>query len=117
MGFKRKHKRNIEHDYGNDILNKAYEKFFKGEHLTYEEFVIMLSTNDELYFDYHGDEYQIGHHGPGRVSMCVTSFKDEEPVLVRCEEFSSLIELLTGFLIDGKKLHEIWDDVRFCKCR
>ena len=40
----------FKHNYGSELLNSAYEKFFKGEYITYEEFVIMLSTNDELYF-------------------------------------------------------------------
>ena len=42
----------FKHNYGSELLNNAYEKYFKGEYITYEEFVIMLSTNDELYFMY-----------------------------------------------------------------
>ena len=49
----------FKHNYGSEVLNNAYENFYKGEHISYEEFVIMLSTNDELYFMYNKKEYQI----------------------------------------------------------
>ena len=42
----------FKHNYGSEVLNNAYENFYKGEHISYEEFVIMLSTNDELYFSF-----------------------------------------------------------------
>ena len=49
----------FKHNYGSEVLNNAYENFYKGEHISYEEFVIMLSTNGELYFMYNKKEYQI----------------------------------------------------------
>lgn len=59
-------------NYGSELLNNAYEKYFKGEYITYEEFVIMLSTNDELYFMYDEKEYQIEYTDNGIVHMCVS---------------------------------------------
>lgn len=104
-------------NYGNELLNNAYEKFFKGESITYEEFVIMLSTNDELYFMYNGREYQIEHTGKGIVHMCVSRFDNDGIILERNEKFSSIIDLLNNFEIDGKRIHEIWSNVYFTKSK
>lgn len=116
-----KFKRKFKHNYGSDILNKAYEKFFKGEHMSYEEFVIMLSTNDELYFYYiekDGEkEYQVEYWGDGIVYMCVTRYEDGKEILERNEKFNSIIELLKDFRIEGKSIYEIWPDVFFAKSR
>lgn len=107
----------FRHNYGNELLNKAYEKFFKGDHLSYEEFVIMLSTNDELYFMYNGKEYQIEHSGNDIVYMCVSSHENNRGILERNEKFNSIIELLNDFKIDGKSIHEIWPNVYFTKSK
>jgi len=104
-------------NYGSEILNKAYEKFFKGEHMTYEEFVIMLSTNDELYFMYNGSEYQVEYDDIESVYMCVTRLENGKIIMERNERFDSLIDLLTNFKVDGKKIYEIWQDIHFTKCR
>ena len=48
-----------KHNYGSEIINNAYSKYFSKQKITYEEFIILLSTNDELIF-YIGDiKYQI----------------------------------------------------------
>lgn len=104
-------------NYGSDLLNKAYEKFFKGEHLSYEEFVIMLSTNDELYFMYDEKEYQIEHSGNNIVNMCVSRYENNKIILERNEKFNSIIELLNKFKIEGKSIHEIWTNVHFTKSK
>ena len=104
-------------NYGSELLNNAYEKFFKGESISYEEFVIMLSTNDELYFMYNGREYQIEHTGYDVVHMCVTSFENGKITLERNEKFSSIIDLLNNFEIEGRKIHEIWSNVYFTKSK
>ena len=105
----------FKHNYGSDILEWAYEKNFKGEHMSYEEFVIMLSTNDELYFYYNKREYRVEHHGEINVYMCVYRYEDDKKILERSEEFNSIIELLTDFRIEGKSIYEIWPDVLFQK--
>ena len=107
----------FRHNYGSELLNNAYEKFFKGESITYEEFVIMLSTNDELYFMYNGKEYQIEHAGKGVVYMCVSRLENELIILERNEKYSSIIDVLNNFEIDGKKIREIWSKVYFIKSK
>jgi hypothetical protein len=100
-------------NYGNEILSVAYEKFFRGGYITYEEFVIMLSTNDELWFEYDGLEYFIEHTSPNVVSMCVTRINGPNDILERNEPFASIIELLEKFRIGEKRIRDIWDDVVF----
>ena len=107
----------FKYNYGSDLLNEAYEKFFKGEHMSYEEFVIMLSTNDELYFMYNEKEYQIEYPSKDSVYMCVTRCENNKIILERNEKFNSLIELLNDFRIEGKSIHEIWPSVQFTKSR
>ena len=107
----------FKHNYGSELLNNAYEKFFEGENITYEEFVIMLSTNDELYFMCNGREYQIEHTSKEFVHMCVSKFENNEIILERNEKFSSIIDLLQNFKIDGKRIHEIWSNVYFTKSK
>lgn len=104
-------------NYGSELLNNAYEKFFEGEKITYEEFVIMLSTNDELYFMYDGKEYQIEHTGKGVVHMCVSRLENGKELLEKSEKFSSVIDLLQCFKIEGKSIHEIWSNVHFTKSK
>ncbi len=105
----------FRHNYGSELLNNAYEKFFKGEHMSYEEFVIMLSTNDELYFMHDEKSYQIEHFDEYTVYMCVSRYENNKFILERNEKFSSIIELLNNFKIEGKRIHEIWSDVQFTK--
>lgn len=112
-------KREFTPNYGNPILNAAYKKYGNGEHITYEEFVIMLSTNDELWFDYDGREYFIEHTGPNLVSMCVTRFEGSHGVLESTEAFVSVIDLLDNFRINDKRIRDVWEKVTFtnCKCK
>ena len=103
----------FKHNYGNELLNNAYEKFFNGEYYSYEEYVIMLSTYDELYFMYHEKEYQVEHHGDGSVYMCVSRYENNIMILERSEKFNSIIELLNNFRIEGKLIREIWQNISF----
>ncbi len=113
MIFKRKFIKN----YGSDILKEAYEKYYARKHMSYEEFVIMLSTNDELYFCYNekdGEkEYFVEHLEDGTVYMDVTRYEDGKKILEKYEKFNSIIELLRDFRIEGKSIYEIWPDVFF----
>ena len=104
-------KREFTPNYGNPILNAAYKKYDNGEHITYEEFVIMLSTNDELWFGYDGCEYFIEHTGPNLVSMCVTRLNGPRDVMERCEQFVSVIDLLDNFRINDKRIRDVWENV------
>ena len=103
----------FKRNYGSELLKNAYEKFFKGEYITYEEFVIMLSTNDELYFMYNEKEYQIEHTNKDIVHMCVSRYENNKVILERYEKFNSIIELLANFKIEGRSIHEIWENIHF----
>lgn len=104
-------------NYGSELLNNAYEKYFKGEYITYEEFVIMLSTNDELYFMYDEKEYQIEYTDNGIVHMCVFRYENNKVILERTEKFNSIIELLDSFKVEGKSIHELWANINFTKSK
>lgn len=106
----------FKHNYGSELLNKAYEKFYKGEHISYEEFVIMLSTNDELYFMYNDKEYEIEYFN-NFIFINVTRLENNKIILERSEKFSTIIELLNNFKVDGKSICEIWPNVRFTKSK
>ncbi|MBO5323694.1 MAG: hypothetical protein J6A88_06310 [Oscillospiraceae bacterium] len=110
-------KRKSAANYGSPILNAAYEKFINGQHMTYEEFVLMLSTNDELWFMYNDLEYFIEHTGPDLVSMCATRIDDPNDSPVINEPFVSVIDLLDNFRINGKRIRDVWENVSFTNHR
>lgn len=91
----------------------AYEKYYNKQKITYEEYVLMLATNDELFFYYANAEYQVVYDSSESVSMCVTKFKGTEVVSSYGESYSSIIELLSNFRIDGKRICDVWDEVEF----
>ena len=92
----------------------AYEKYYNKQKITYEEYVfILMATNDEIYFLNANDEYQIVYDSSESVSMCVTKFKGTEAVSSYGESYSSIIELLSNFRIDGKRICDVWDEVEF----
>ena len=91
----------------------AYEKYYNNQKITYEEYVFILATNDEIYFLYANDEYYIVYDSKESVSMCISEFKGSKKVSERSESFSSIIELLDKFRIEGKRIREIWDEVTF----
>ena len=107
----------FKYNYGSELLKNAYEKYFNGEHISYEEFVIMLSTNDELYFVYNEKEYQVEHYAEGVVHMCVSRYENNNYILERYEKFNSIIELLNNFKIEEKSIYEIWPNVYFRKSK
>lgn len=57
---------------------------------------------DELSFSYQGEEYSICPFTPTNIVAGNKSGK---------QEFSSIDELLTGFIVDGKTLKEILPDI------
>lgn len=99
--------------YGNEILDRAYEKYFKHQKITYEEYVIMLATNDEIWFWYHDAEYQVDHGLPDCTCMYITKYEDDQKVSERYEKFTSIIDMLQNFRVEGKAIKDIWYDVEF----
>ena len=91
------------------ISNKYYEK----QKITYEEFVILLATNDELWFYYNDTEYQVLYESNEVCSMYITKYDGDKKIFERCENFLSVIELLDKFRIEGKTIKDIWNKVSY----
>jgi len=91
------------------ISNKYYNK----QKITYEEYVILAMTNDEIWFWFNNTEYQIDHGLSEFTSIYITEFKENKKISERSENFTSIIELFEKFRIDGKNIKEIWDNVNF----
>ena len=98
---------------GNEVLDNAYDKYFKKQKITYEEYVIMLAVNDEIWFCYNNTVYQVDYGIPNVTAMYITEYNGIQKVSERSENYSSIIELLDKFRIEGKRIREIWDDVTF----
>lgn len=96
-----------------DKIEIAYDKYYNKQKITYEEYVLMLATNDEIFFVFANDEYQIVYDSNKSVSICITEFDGAQRVSERCESYSSIIELLDKFRIKGKRIRDIWDEVTF----
>ena len=47
------------------------------------------------------------------IFMLFTKFKGIEVVSSYGESYSSIIELLSNFRIDGKRICDVWDEVEF----
>lgn len=97
-----------------DKLEIAYDKYFKHEKISYAEYELMvLYTSDEIWFYYKNAVYQIDYGLPNITAMYITKYKNKQKISERSENFSSVIELLNKFTIDGKTIKEIWGDVTF----
>ena len=92
-------------------LELIYDRYYKGQKITYEEYLLLLETNDEIDFLYADNKYQIIHESNDIVSMCITEYKGSQKVSERSEQFSSIIELLDKFRIEGKRIRDIWNEV------
>lgn len=99
-----------------DKLEIAYDKYFKREKISYAEYELMvLYTSDEIWFYYKNAVYQIDYGLPNITAMYITKYKNKQKISERSENFSSVIELLNKFTIDGKTIKEIWGEVTFCE--
>lgn len=95
-------------------LEIAYDRYHKHEKISYAEYEMMaMNTNDEIWFFYNNTEYQIDYGLPNITSMYITVYDGKQKVSERSENYSSVIELLDQFRIDGKTIKEIWESVKF----
>jgi hypothetical protein len=97
----------------NNIFELTYHKYQKREKISYEEYVVLLTTNDEIWFSLNNKVYQVDHGAPGITSMFITEFDGSNKISERSEDFSSIIDMLHHFKIEGKTIKELWDDVAF----
>ncbi len=102
-----------EFKYGSKILDNAYDKYFKRLKVTYEEYVIMLATNDEIWFCYKNTVYQVIHQSSTITTMWITEYNGKQKISEHGENFASIIELLDKFRIEGKAIKDIWQEVTF----
>ena len=86
-------------------------KYYEKKRLTYEEFVCLAMTGDEIEFFLKNTLYQIDHGLPEITAMYITKFKDGKKVNEKSINYDSIIELFDQFKIDGKKIRELWDDI------
>jgi hypothetical protein len=99
--------------YGEKI-ELIYERYMKKQRITYEEYVlILMTTNDELWFCYDDTVYQVDYGIPGITAMYITKFNRKQKISERSENYSSVIDMLDKFKIEGKTIKEIWDDITF----
>ena len=105
MKFKRKH--------NNSILDDAYRRYYNNQAITYEEYVIMLATNDELWFWYNNTEYQVAYTIPGMTTMYATKYDGGKKISEYSENYKSIIDMLDNFKINGRCIKDIWSEVSF----
>lgn len=95
------------------IFELTHEKYRSKNPISYEEYVILLSTNDEIWFAYKGLEYQVNHDDLDTTTMVVSKISGGKYTVIRTEKFHSIIELLNNFKVDGLQIKEIWDKTKF----
>jgi hypothetical protein len=92
-------------------VNIAYDKHRKKQKVTYDEFAMMLLTNDELFFEHNNIAYEVVHNSP-IVFFCINVVYDNgKSTAERAEEYSNIVDLLQKVRIGGKAIREIWDFV------
>ena len=96
-----------------DVFGAIYNKYNRKQKISYEEYVILLATNDEIWFSLNNTVYQVDHGIKGTTSMFITEYDNTQKISERSEDFSSIIDLLHNFKINGKTIIELWDEIVF----
>ena len=94
-----------------DNVELAYYKRDSGQKITYDEFVLMLTTNDELLFEYGNATYEVIHSKPNIITFYVTEYENGKLKFERSEDYSSANELLINARIENKAIKDIWEFV------
>ena len=68
-------------------------------------------VGEEAWFFYHDCEYQIDYGLPRQICMYITKYSNHQKIFENSIPYSSIIELLDKFTIDGKTIKEIWSKV------
>ncbi len=90
------------------IFELTHEKYRNKIPISYEEYVILLSTNDEIWFEYKELEYQVNRSDSDTTSMIVSRINGSKYTVVRVEDYQSIVDLLHNFRVDGLLIKEIW---------
>lgn len=96
-----------------DLFESIYNKYESKQKISYEEYVILLATNDEIWFSLNNAVYQVDYGIQGITSMFVTEYANPKNVSERSEHFASIIDMLVNFKINGKTIKKIWDEIVF----
>ena len=91
-------------------IDFAYYKLDIGEEISYDEFVLMLSTGDELCFTHDDIVYEIYYESPCSIIFYRGEYRGTEKISSSQEEYSTIVELLDKVRIQEKTIEEIWDD-------
>lgn len=81
-------KRKIKHESIFDIVMKKYQN---KEKITYEEYVILLSTNDEIWFVHDNIEYQVDHSEVNLTSMYSTEYLEGKEIINKCDTYKNIV--------------------------
>ena len=81
--------------------------------ITYEEFALLLSINEELDFEYNNILYGIIHNPPKVFIGINVVYNEDKCTTERFEEYSNVEEMLNNFEINGKTIKDIWENVEF----
>lgn len=96
-----------------NIFIEIHNKYTSKQKITYEEYVILLSTNDEIWFCYNNKMFQVTHPTEYSVLVYIVDCMDVRVCKGETLEYSNIIEMLQEYKIDGKRICEIWDKVYF----
>lgn len=97
-----------------DRIELAYYKHSAKQKVSYDEYVLMLSTGDELSFEYKDAIYEnVLGEDPGSVYFCKITYKGDIVVKQECEMYENINEMLNKVRICGKTIKDIWNDVIF----
>lgn len=97
----------------NSIFDVVHEKYTNKKRITYEEYVILLATNDEIWFWYKDTEYQVDHGVPESTTMFITKYNGKTKISENSETFENIIDMLTNFKVEGKLIKDFWENVTY----
>jgi len=93
----------------NDKVKKIDAKRQRKENLTYEEFVLLLSINEELDFEYSGILYSIVHNPPFVFLGRNVVYENGKYTTEKVAQYSTVFDLLDLTRIDNKAIKDIWE--------
>lgn len=97
---------------GTERFKEIDSKRLLNKKLSYDDFEVVVLSNDEVSFIYNNFEYEIVHNES--VQIFRNMYYGKKLVLSECVgEYNSAKELLQLFKINGLHICEFWNDARF----